>query len=155
MRSWVASLSLPRLLREFSRRGAVERRLVVEAAVIVPVVRVALSLLPFRTVMAIADRAAVAAPPANVAVERIAWAISTISLRVPRATCLTQALAAKFLLARHGHDSTVRLGVAKKSGELSAHAWLESGGKALIGETEPGNFVALVRDGNDAVPSSR
>jgi hypothetical protein len=53
---------------------------------------------------------------------------------VPGASCLTQALAAQYLLARSGHRSQLRVGVAQDpSGRLLAHAWLVSDGRVVIG----------------------
>jgi len=63
---------------------------------------------------------------------------------VPRASCLTQALAAAILLARHGYPATLRLGVAKNpDGSLRAHAWIESGGQTMLGGPETGEFAHL------------
>lgn len=60
---------------------------------------------------------------------------TTISARlVPGATCLTQALSAQVLLARHGIASEILLGVRKdESGALKAHAWLYYDDKIALG----------------------
>jgi hypothetical protein len=80
----------------------------------------------------------------RVSVEQVAWAVTAVAARVPRATCLTQALAAALLLPRYGHDATLRVGVAKDDrGRLRAHAWLESNGAAVLGEPAPGAFHAF------------
>jgi hypothetical protein len=67
--------------------------------------------------------------------QRILWAVEAINRRLfPERPCLTQALAARYLLARRGVDSTLRIGVARDSGApLRAHAWLERNGTVLIG----------------------
>ena len=70
-------------------------------------------------------------------VARIAWAVSVTSRYVPLATCLTQALVTKLMLARSGCYSILRIGVARsESGRLEAHAWVESNGKVVIGGSE-------------------
>jgi hypothetical protein len=70
--------------------------------------------------------------------------VTAVAARVPRASCLTQALAATLLLARHGYAATLRVGVAKnEDGSLRAHAWLESGGETLLGGPDFGTFVQL------------
>lgn len=51
----------------------------------------------------------------------------------PRATCLTQALAARALLARYNHPSDVRIGVAKAGRALEAHAWLVHKDRIILG----------------------
>jgi Transglutaminase-like superfamily len=56
-----------------------------------------------------------------------------VSAFVPGASCLTQALATRVLLADEGHSSTLRLGMARIEGRLQAHAWLESGGAVVVG----------------------
>ncbi|MCX8129199.1 MAG: lasso peptide biosynthesis B2 protein [Clostridia bacterium] len=40
-------------------------------------------------------------------------------------TCLRKAIALHDSLAAHGIDSTIRIGVCRIQGNLSAHAWLE------------------------------
>ena len=134
-----------RLLRKFARLEASDRLLLAEAAVVVPTVRVALTILPFRFVhrgVAAATRFLHRPAPAVLSLDRITWAVTAVAARVPRASCLTQALAATLLLVRHGHAATLRVGVAKNDdGSLRAHAWLESGGQAILGEPAPGAFV--------------
>jgi hypothetical protein len=133
-------------IAKLTRLDSSDRRLLVEAALVVPVIRVALTLLPFRLVhrgIAFATRTLHRSTPSTTKTqERITWAVTVIAARVPRASCLTQALAATLLLVRHGHAATLRLGVAKNDdGTLRAHAWLESGGRAILGEPAPGAFV--------------
>lgn len=68
---------------------------------------------------------------------RIAWALRVASRFVPRPTCLVRALAAHRLLAEHGHDSDLRIGVAKSGAAgFAAHAWVECGGAVLVGHTD-------------------
>jgi hypothetical protein len=137
------------LLRKLTQLDAAERRLLAEAAFVVPTVRLALTLLPFRIVhrgIAAATRRSHrrSASSASQTPERIARMIAAVAARVPRASCLTQALAATLLLARDGHAATLRVGVAKnEDGSLRAHAWLESGGQTLLGGPDSGAFVHL------------
>ena len=77
---------------------------------------------------------------------RIGWAVRQSARIVPKANCLTQALAAQYLLARSGYRSQLRLGVAKdNAGRLLAHAWLLSDGKVVVGGSsrELASFTAL------------
>jgi hypothetical protein len=132
--------------RKLARLDATQRALLAEALFVVPLVRVAVSLLPFRVVhralTAATRKLHRSASSATRTPERITWAIAVVAARVPRASCLTQALAATLLLVRHGHAATLRLGVAKNDdGTLRAHAWLESGGRAILGEPAPGAFI--------------
>lgn len=117
-------------------------RVLLEALMVVPLVRLAIAILPFRVVhryvLTRRRRAATDVPR-----ERITRAVAAVSRRIPRATCLTQVVAAALLCTRHGHATELRLGVMKTGASLSAHAWLESEGRAVFGEPEPGTFVAL------------
>jgi hypothetical protein len=75
---------------------------------------------------------------------RIAWALTVASRFVPRATCLVRALAAHRLLAKHGHASGLRIGVAKSGAAgFAAHAWVEYGGTVLVGHTDSEYSVLL------------
>jgi hypothetical protein len=119
----------------------------VAAFPVVLFVRIALWLLPFNVLhrlVARLTRRAAGGAASTVPAERITWAVAAVARRIPRATCLTQALAATLLLAWRGHPATLRLGVAKRDdGSLHAHAWLECGGIILLGEPEEGAFAPL------------
>jgi hypothetical protein len=115
-------------------------RMLVEAALIVPTIRVALWLLPFRTLLGIVERRPHAGAE-DASIDRVLRAVHAIARRVPHASCLTRSLAAMVMLARHGHASTLRLGVAKDEGHVTAHAWLECDGRTILGD---GEFVALL-----------
>jgi hypothetical protein len=56
---------------------------------------------------------------------------------VPGATCLSQALAAQTLFLRQGYPAELHIGVAKnETGQLEAHAWVESEGQVVIGDLQ-------------------
>ncbi|PHP16627.1 hypothetical protein CG471_27055 [Sphingobium sp. IP1] len=58
-------------------------------------------------------------------VRQVARAVSIVSRLVPGATCLTQAVATRTLLAWMGHESWIRIGVRRsEDGSFQAHAWL-------------------------------
>ena len=121
-------------------------RVLMETWLVVPLVRLAIAVLPFGLVHRAVERAAGRRRSASdVSQERIASAVARVSHHIPGANCLTQVIAAALLSARHGHAATFRLGVAKSEGRLAAHAWLENEGRVVIGEPEPGLFVALGR----------
>ncbi|MCC6190076.1 MAG: lasso peptide biosynthesis B2 protein [Anaerolineales bacterium] len=124
--------------------GAAERRAVLQAWALVWSARLGLWLLPFARVQAWAARMPARSHAAAPGVERLAWAITATSRCVPRATCLTQALAGQALLARYGHAAQLRLGVAKaERGGLEAHAWLICGHQILIGGREVERYAPL------------
>jgi Transglutaminase-like superfamily len=65
-------------------------------------------------------------------------AVSSISRALPftwHASCLTQALAGWMLLTRHGMVGRVKIGVASPAQRgFKAHAWLECGGRVILGD---------------------
>lgn len=90
---------------------------------------------------------------------RIVWAVEAASRRVPRATCLTQALSAQLLLHAGGQHAQLRLGVARNpDGSFRAHAWLEHAGRPILGGTGIQSMVRLpeLPDGSHiAAPHTR
>jgi hypothetical protein len=52
-------------------------------------------------------------------------------------TCLSEAIAGRFLLARAGFTSELRIGVKKTDGRFEAHAWLECPDNIVIGNPSP------------------
>jgi hypothetical protein len=138
-------------VRKFVRLDSRERRIVVEAAVSVVFVRILLTILPFRLVRRLSGGRTRPAPMRAsernaVTPAELANAVVRVSRSVPRATCLTQALALDGLLRRHGHAGKIRIGVAKDTGgALTAHAWVESDGSVLIGGDEAARFTPLTQ----------
>jgi hypothetical protein len=59
-----------------------------------------------------------------------------------RFTCLEKSLTLWWLLGRQGIASTVRIGARKSEGKFEAHAWVESGGVALLEPDEPDRHYA-------------
>jgi Transglutaminase-like superfamily len=114
-----------------------DRFLLVHAASVVAVLRLGLWILPFQVVRRAlrCNRSSVSAHLASMPVRRLAWAVQAAARRIPRASCLTQALALQYLLARAGHHAQVRIGVAKKAPGLESHAWLEFRGEVLVGDS--------------------
>lgn len=146
--------------RKFLKLPPSDKLLLVEAAALVAAVRLGLWLLPFRVMRRVsqglgtwglglevrgAESESGAARRSVLAPERIAWAVSVVSHYVPRATCLTQALAAQALCARRGCATQLRIGVARGiGGRLEAHAWLERGGQVLIGGSVHQRYAPLM-----------
>ena len=66
-------------------------------------------------------------------VHEVRDAVHRASLRVPKATCLVQAISGWIMLQRSGIRVVVRIGVQKDSLGFSAHAWLSLGDETIIG----------------------
>lgn len=134
-----------RTLRQMSAR---EYALVLLTMPLVVTVRAALWLLPSAVIVRFvryisADSGADRSAP-RFSLTTILWAVEAVSARIPRATCLTQAICAKLLLRWSGLHSDLCLGVAcSLNGALRAHAWLERDGRTILGGTIGRSMVRL------------
>jgi hypothetical protein len=122
-----------RLISKFLALNSEEKSLLIKASILVWAIRIGLCILPFRALHSVSARGPAMTKLANPSEERIVWAVKAASVYVPRATCLTQAVTARILLSMYGYGADLRIGVARESGRLKAHAWLEKEGKVLIG----------------------
>lgn len=109
-------------------------RLFVQALLTLAACRARLRHRDFASVRAWASRKGRGAAP----IDRLAGSIEAASKRMKGTTCLTKALALQRLLAQHGHDSELRIGVDKTEARLTAHAWLVCRGHVLVGGAEIG-----------------
>jgi hypothetical protein len=131
---------MSKLISKFLNLPSAERELLIKALLLEGAMRTGLWLLPFPILQKLVLR--LAAKPAEdrakmVSADDLAWAITTASRFVPKATCLTQAMAAKILFGIHGYESLLKIGVARgEDGRMRAHAWLESQGRAVVGGPE-------------------
>jgi hypothetical protein len=116
---------------------------------LVVTVRVALWVLSSRTILRLVSRlerwsGGNVTARTRIGPSTIIWAVESVSRRIPRATCLTQAIAAKLLLRWSGLDAQLCLGVASSGdGSLRAHAWLEREGRPLLGGAGTKSLVRL------------
>jgi hypothetical protein len=130
------------LIRRLRALDRIDRRLVVEAALLLTFVSIALEIVRFPRLRKMLDRYAGVAGRGTLADDpatRIARSIERSSrhLRL-RTTCLVQALAADAMLRRRGIPSILHLGVLGQrpnGGRLEAHAWVESDGVTVTGRT--------------------
>jgi hypothetical protein len=129
-----------------------DRALLVTAALVLAITRVAVALVPFRVIartLGLHQVGVSARPvaPCPDAAKRVGWAVAMAAAHVPwESTCLMQAIAGSMLLAGSGIESTVCFGVAKDgrvADDLLAHAWLRCGETIITGETEAARFVEL------------
>jgi hypothetical protein len=138
-----------RVLRKFTCLAPADRRLLVTAALVLGLVGAALRLVSFKKLLQLAEEFSHTTsqrqnplPPSS---ERITWAIAAVGRRIPLLSrCLTQAVAAKILLARCGHPALMRIGVSRnENGRLEAHAWVESQGVVVMGAPAVDHFIPL------------
>ena len=128
-------------LYKFLHLSKEDRRLLTNSFLIIGTIRIGLWLLPFRTIFRFIERVVKKYSQKNTVnhfnTDCVIRIVKTASRYIPKATCLTQALAARYLLARCGHTTNMQIGVLKDDkGDLEAHAWLESNGNILIGKLE-------------------
>lgn len=131
-----------RRLKRFIQLAGAERRILIRVGLVVGMTRAALWFLSADTVRRVSAR--VARGTAG-SVEQLVWAVKTVSRYLPRATCLTQALAAQALLARSGFPSQVEIGVAKDDLQrLQAHAWVVCYGQVVLGGQEANHYNSVM-----------
>jgi len=134
-------------LRRLRALPSRRRRSAAVAAIAVVAVRIGLTALPFatlrRVLLRLAESPLLRRPSGAVSPDDLAWAVRAAGRRVPRATCLVQALALELLLVRAGHAAELRIGVAREGDGLMAHAWVESDGRCLLEGSERTRFSPL------------
>lgn len=139
-----------RRLARFARYSFREKRLLFEATILLATARVAILSVPFRRVAPSLGRMKVespaeANPEQTKRAKEIGWAVETMSRHTFwKSACLAQAIAAQWMLKRHGLRGTVYIGAAKNEArEMVAHAWVRSGTLILTGRQGYEDFAVL------------
>lgn len=133
-----------RRLKRFARRPPADRRFLLRAWFLIAAIRVGLWLAPLDLVRRAALQSA-QNPRRCSAADRIAWSVITAARYFPRASCLTQALAAQALLTGSGHASRIEIGVAKDdASRFEAHAWVVCNGSIVLGGREASRYTPLL-----------
>lgn len=141
-------MSVRRALRRLRELPPERRRVLLRASGTLLAVRAALRLLPFATVRRLLSRLARPGAARQAAPDpaTVGWAVETAGRRLLSShPCLPQALTAQLLLARAGHTSRLRIGVARPGPEaMEAHAWVECGGEIVVGHlADHGSYTPL------------
>jgi hypothetical protein len=138
-------------VRNWSRLRSLSGREVLFLArclTVVSAVRLALTLSSYRRVRSLVTRQDARRDASIADLRRVAWGVAAAARLVPGASCLTQALAGQYLLARQGNASKISIGIEKGTGsDLKAHAWLMSGNHIVLGGSING-FAHLVDHGS-------
>src|ERR1700722_6760570 len=142
-------MSLRRKFNSLLRMKAADRLLVLEAALLLGLARIAVITIPLRYTAPWLSRAPDIGPWDEALLLRVRKAITVAARNVPwNAVCLPQAMAAKAMLARRGCGSTFHLGATfDENGKLTAHAWLGAGGKVVVGAAGIAGMSPLARFG--------
>lgn len=145
------------ILRKFLRRSWVERLLLLEAVCTVTLAMLAVRTVPLRWLLRRAgepqtETPSVTAPQYTAQAHHVRWAVSTVVRFLPwECTCLPQALAAQWLLARRGVAATLYLGVQRSvAGAPNAHAWLRSGTLYVTGGPGHQQYQVIATFGSKA-----
>jgi hypothetical protein len=132
----------------FSMRRA-DLLLICEAVLTLALARLIVLTVPFRFIAPWLARVPATGACDEALVKRVRMAVTVAARNVPwNAVCLPQAMAAKAMLARRGCGTSFHLGAGfDKSGKLIAHAWLEAGGKVVVGAAGIAEVAPLARFG--------
>ena len=122
-----------------------------EAVACLIVARLAVALVPFRTLVSVVSRppgrSEVSSQERNRARREVSSAVARANLRLPgRTTCLHRAMTAQSMLRRRGVGATLYHGAATLPGQgLTAHAWVNDGDKGVVGFEEASRYAVLAR----------
>ena len=134
-------------LNKFLRLPFSEKILFIKACTLVGIIRLGLSLLPFLTLKNVLRviGPSIARVDEKLSEDQLVWAVAAASRLIPKATCLTQALAIQLFLKQAGREAHVHIGVDDgEGGRLDAHAWVESRGKVLFGGSNLSRYTHLL-----------
>jgi hypothetical protein len=146
-------------LHRFIGRDLADQALLLKALVLVIGVRLGLWLLPFRVLHRmlgwLSGKRSSPRPDAEAFSEKAAWAVTAAGRYVPGATkCLVHALAVQVLLKRRGIPADLRIGVVKDEAKgLQAHAWVESRGVVVVGESGMERYTPMTPARRERDPS--
>lgn len=143
------------LVRKFVRLPGRDRAVLARTIFALGAARLATWVLPFPVGRRLLVGKRRTAEP-TVTRDQIRWAMGHAQRVIPRATCLPQALAAEALLTRGGLAADLKIGVMKtSSGGLTAHAWVESEGRIVVGDLPDLNSYTRLPSLPSVWPESR
>lgn len=143
-----------RALNRFMQLEEGERWLIVESACYLVCARLAVGVMPPRTLLALGRLDSAQEQPADTAlppeVVPALRALETSTRRMPFANCFTRALALRMLLANRDIPTELHIGVRKdEEGRFAAHAWLTWRERILLGgEDAPELYREMVGSGH-------
>ncbi len=139
--------------RKFSRLPSGERLALVQAWEFFLLAELCLWILPFKHLMILPNKLfskRCGGSPRELAssIARMAWLVEVAARYAPvNVTCLKKALVLSWLLGRRGIATTLRIGVARREGDLTAHAWLELNGQVILGLPGSNRYAPLFPTG--------
>jgi hypothetical protein len=131
----------------FTRLSRSEQIRLLDAWLVLAIVRLSLWAVPLQRLLRLVQRVVPVRRLENGptrSAEELARNVSRMSPYVPRATCLSQAVATQVLLARDGYPSRIAIGVARDAErQFRAHAWVECAGSVVIGSVNSAIYTPL------------
>jgi hypothetical protein len=122
---------LPQLSKFLALSGS-ERRLLLTAAFLLPILAAAVRSLGLMRVQRHLGRSPEARRGSDVAAPALATLVNVAANHLPIACgCLTRSLLLDWMLRRRGYASQLRIGVRLLDAHLQAHAWVELNGQPL------------------------
>jgi Transglutaminase-like superfamily len=128
-------------LRKWLALSGAERRVVVEAILLIAAFGLALKLLPFRAVVRRVQSLARSGTP--VSAQRIGALVDAAS-RILHASCLPRAFALARMLASRGMNHELRVGVRRTGSGIAAHAWVSDESGVLVGGAGTDEYAPLL-----------
>lgn len=122
------------ICRRFFALPASKQLALTHTAVVVLILRVAVSLFSLQRILQTLRRLSARKPCRRLHLADVLYASAVVSRRLPFATCLVNGLAGQYLLIRNGYHPTLHIGVKKETDRaLAAHAWVTIDQQVVIG----------------------
>jgi len=135
---------LPEKWRRFRDRPPQDRRLILQAAVVLPLTKAGLRVFGFRRWKAVMEKFSPAVPSTRTSMEfqreaaqRAVRAVRSAQLHGPaNPNCLERSMTLWWMLRRRGVNGELHIGARKEAGKFEAHAWVEFDGQVLNDSAE-------------------
>lgn len=136
-------------IRRFIALSRFEKAVVLEAVILLFLVRLALSILSLPRILGALQKLGPLLKFPPLSGRRVLELVEKSSRRLPfKVTCLSLALVAQMILMQTGGRGVLRIGVKKMSpGWIEAHAWLEEEGKVVLGGPQQlvGDYTPILK----------
>ncbi|NIK88950.1 hypothetical protein FHS83_002268 [Rhizomicrobium palustre] len=146
-------------LQRFARLSRQQRILLLEASLLLVIMRLGIGVFPFRALAATSGKCVSPDHPvpepstpklpgdAAATAMKISWAVRCASRRLPfKFVCLPQAMAANWMLRRRKLRPVLHLGIkASPNAPMQAHAWLDCDGVPVTGYPVAAGFGEVAK----------
>ncbi len=131
---------LPEKWRRFRNRPPEDRKLILRAAVILPLTEIGLRVFGFQRwkeliekfSLPVSGAQSLPADAQRETAQRSARAVRSVQLHGPTTpNCLERSMTLWWMLRREGVDGELHIGARKQGDKFEAHAWVELGGQVL------------------------